>query len=316
VIDILDFDSHKVRERKRLETKQHLLQLQLLTTLTSKERLSIRNKLFTVVKQLQKLEVTLPYTTRYGELIELMKLENCLFTNEEASYYFFCPTSATGPGEYSYRMHHGLNVNDVGPRKGRDVPQYNLEIKSIHSWRKRNPTRERPWTYTISDFTKLRAGQHAADLLNDARYEMAFEYYQLGEKEENNWRKYYTHEVRSLINGCLSKDERSKLPTSVQDIFVEHLRPSRGLADCCSIVLTIPEGYINIVREEFDDAFDLYQASKGLVSYMLRMDYVRKRYVRSMNYLSPMYWKCLSYAFDQAPIIEEFEESDNVEPLL
>lgn len=278
---LLDFAEHKERWGQILVAKKDQLEAELAVLEgvkgKSTQRQSIKGKLHTVVKELAELETVSNRTTRYLELVELMKLEGTLFNAGAVDVYFERPTASSGPGELTYRIHHGLDVTRVGASKGRDVPEHgDAEIKSIFTVQKRLPTKDRPWTYEVYDWDKLRAGQTAADLAKDAIYDVIWELVRLGEIE-GDVRKYNTTEMKAVVNGSLSEKERAKLPPTALDIVMSRLRPSVGLGDCPLMILTLPEGWLTIPFAEYDEAFDVVNVSKGLVSYILRIDYVRGR---------------------------------------
>jgi len=298
--EILDFATHKERWGQILVAKKVQFEAELAALDgvkgkdASKKRSSLKKQAATVDKQLCELETGTNRTGRYSELLDLIRLESGgvarttpldpgrpdpagLFTVDVIQHHHVLPTNTTGPTEVSYRMQHGLSVELVGAQKGRDLPEHgDAEIKWIVAVQKRKPTNERAWGYEVLDYSKFRAGQLSSDLMKKVIWEMMWELVALGLKE-GDVQKYNTIEMRDIINGTLSDDQRVKLPASIAELLTSRIRPSIALADCPYIVLTIYEGWLTVPKEDFDEAFDLYNVSKGLVSFIMKVGYVRAR---------------------------------------
>lgn len=287
----LDFESHKIRERQRLVDDK--IRLELTPCTSAKQRRSVRSKIETIERQLQKLDSLSKYSSQHIILNDLIQGE----FNAYAGVYFPAdvprpagiwsqaaslrlhekPNRATGDGEIAYRIDAGLPLDKVGSSTNCDVPEQNAEIKwisAVERWNK--PTKDRPWSYPTIDVDTFRAGKYSSDHFNETKHEMYIEAVKQGCREGNHTKYLESDSFKKAMCGTFSKSQRLSLPQTVNTVFESRMQPSKSLKSQ-NMVFSTYIGYLTVSPHQFDEAFEISGVSKGLVSYSLKFEYLQSR---------------------------------------
>lgn len=212
-----------------------------------------------------------PRPTIFDVFCSVVRKEGRLFNDEESAAHNVVRHRYEGPGELSLKKKEGHSEDVNSSNKPGDMVD-GREIKSVYVLIKRKPTKKFPNVRFVPSIGHVRAGAAASrQLIRGLTVAACFIGRQTLSSDEEA-------ALLDKLNTGLSAKRRGELPTELQMIIDDHIKPSRGLTEYTQgIECTTPIGPVFVPVVEYDQAFYVSGVSKGLVNYKLRYGYLVER---------------------------------------